>query len=54
MGDKTRADVDVTQGHDWLVHVVVDGNLETLATLWTEPVVVNLLNEFTVILMIPI
>ncbi len=36
------ADVDVAEGHDRLVHVVVDGQLEALAALRAEPVVVDL------------
>ncbi len=42
LGDEPRAEVDVAECHDGLVHVRVDGQLEALPALGREGVVVDL------------
>jgi hypothetical protein len=44
--DEARAEVDVAQGHDGLVHVRVNGQLEAFSSLGGKCVIVNL-KQFT-------
>ena len=42
LGDESWTDVDVAERHDWLVPVVVHGQLEALSPLRGVPVIIGL------------